>query len=82
MPYKIEELLDHTAKWIRMVYEKVERHRIEDLRRQLAMRGIDPDKVLGIMDEAEDESKKRIIVAEKTLSAIGMGRTIIKPKGK
>lgn len=64
-----------------MIYEEVERNRLEELRMQLAMRGIDPDKVLGITKEAEDESKKRIVVAEKALAAMGMGRTIIKPKG-
>ena len=74
--------MDHTAEWVMMVYEEVERHRLIELRMQLSMRGIDPGKILGITEEAKDESKKRIIVAKKTLSSIGMGRTIIKPKGK
>lgn len=64
-----------------MVYGEVERHRLNELRMQLSMRGIDPDKTLGITEEAKDESKKRIIVASKTLSSMGLGRKIIKPKG-
>lgn len=75
MPYKIEELLDHTAEWVMMVYEEIERHRMDELKMQLAMRGIDPDKVIGTMEE---EKKERIIIAEGTLSALGLGRKIIK----
>lgn len=78
MPYNVDELLDHTAEWVMMVYEEVERHRMDELKMQLAMRGIDPDKVIGTMEEAEKEKEERIIIAEGTLGALGLGRTIRK----
>lgn len=64
-----------------MVYEEVERNRMDELRMQLAMRGIDPDKILGVTEQAEKEKEERIIIAEGTLGALGLGRTI-KKEGK
>lgn len=51
---------------------------MDELRIQLAMRGIDPDKVIGTMEGAEKEKEERIIIAEGTLGALGLGRTIRK----
>lgn len=64
-----------------LVYREVEKKKINKLRMDLAMRGINPDKVVQRVDKAEEEKEIKIITAEKTLASIGLGRSIKKPQG-
>ena len=62
-----------------MIYEEIENNYINRLKMDLAMHGLDPNKVFSAKKE-EKKSEKRIVVSENLLANMGMKRTIVRKK--